>query len=242
MTLVEELTVKRTFTKVPRVLVITPDGNRRGSGKDAANADGPHTSGLYNCRTIAQEAFECGVEHVVIWGASESNLRERKEVEVRHLYDLLKQELQLRMRRLQQEKVAFRMCGLWKQFSFWPGLAELVEMVERKTAHHSRCLTVLFGYDGETDTEQATQQLFDAGIRPTKELIRSKLWTAHLPNADLMIRTAVEGDPHDSDSLLPWQRKHTQHVLSQKFWPAFGIADLHAAFEEYAKRPQRKGK
>jgi undecaprenyl diphosphate synthase len=240
----EAARVTRSFVEIPSVIAYIPDGNRRGALQKGATADEPHRDGMHNCRTLSEEAFRCGVKHVVIWGASESNLKERSKNEVWHLFELLKQELQRRMRRIQNDKVAFRICGLWQQSAPWPGLKELVAALEQKTAHYQdeRCFTLLFGYDGETDNEQAVQRLFDAGIRPTKELIRQNLWTAHVPNTDLIIRTAVEGDPHDSDPFLPWQRKNAQHILSPKFWPAFDIADLHAAFDEYGRRPKRKGK
>ncbi len=110
--------------KVPHCLVIIPDGNRRHEAEQdsAKQANGElcdkveiakaaHTRGLANCRTIAQAAFDLGVQHVVLWGASESNLKKRDPQEIAFLYHLLKEELKYSA----QEKpdYGFRLCGRW---------------------------------------------------------------------------------------------------------------------------------
>ena len=232
------------------MVAIIPDGNRRSAARiGGISGIRVHQRGYANILAITQYMFEQGdenehVEELVIWTASESNLTGRSAEEVRHICTLGKHELRARMR--STEKVAFVMRGAWREFVNDPILDELAQHVETKTAPYvaltKRRITALFGYDGETDVEQAAQKLHDAGIRPTKELILQNLGTYHIGNVDLLIRTGVEGDPHDSDAFLPLQRKHTKHFQTPVCWPEFSGELVDKAFADYASRPSREGK
>jgi len=102
-------------------------------------------------------------------------------------------------------------------------------------------ITILFGYSGLTELLRATSVLFECGQRATRENLRASVWTRHLPDVDLLIRTGVEGDPHLSDLLLPLQISNTQLHFSEILWPSFTERHLDLAFEDFARRPRRKG-
>lgn len=150
--------------------------------------------------------------------------------------------MELRQRLHRNDKVRFRLRGMWQEHTADSAIADMAQLVEQRTAkyeeHH---LTLLFGYDGERDVEQATQQLFDQQVRPTKMLIREHLWTSHLPDVDILLRTGVDGDPHDSDAFLPLQRKNAQLVFSPLRWPEFDSDQLDAVFADFAGRERRLG-
>ena len=223
---------------VPRCLVIIPDGNRRWARSHNHSQPVGHTYGLLNCRRIAKAAFERGVEHVVLWAASESNLHKRDPREIAFLFRLLKRELLYRSKRT--DEIGFHLCGAWQEVNADLGLVELVEKAHRKTAAHEKHLTVLFGYSGSTELVLAAEKAAQEGL-VTKDSIREHLWTSHVPDVDLLIRTGVEDDPHWSDLLLPWQLQNTQLYFSDVCWPAFTIAHLEAAFDDYARRVRRAG-
>jgi len=225
---------------VPKCLAIIPDGNRRYAQANGLPAVEGHRRGLHNAREITRVAFECGVEHVVFWGASESNLNERSVEEKTNIFKLLK--LELRQRLFRTEKVRFRLRGAWQEHATDSAIAEMARLVEERTAkYHEHQLTLLFGYDGERDIEQAVQKLHELQVRPTRQLIREHLWTAHLPDVDMLIRTGVDGDPHDSDAFLPLQRRNAQLVFSSLRWPDFEAEHLDAAFNDFAGRERRMG-
>lgn len=225
---------------VPRSLVIIPDGNRRWAQSHGHSTQVGHTYGLFNCRRIADAAFARGVKHVVLWAASESNLHRRDPRETKHIFRLLRKELLYRSKQASQVKVGFHLCGAWQEANSDPELVELVEEAHRRTASHEKHLTVLFGYSGITELVFAAERAAQAGVI-TKETIRRHLWTSHVPDIDLLIRTGVDGDPHWSDLLLPWQLQNTQLYFSEVCWPAFTIAHLEAAFDDYARRIRRAG-
>jgi undecaprenyl diphosphate synthase len=220
---------------IPRCLVIIPDGNRRWAQAHHRPGKLGHTQGLVNCRSIARTAFERGVEHLVFWAASEANLRNRSPEEISHLFRLLKHELRRRSRR--NEKVGFHLCGSWND----PELTELAWAVENETTRYQQHMTVLFGYNGRSEILAATQALLRSGEPATNDSFRRHLWTAHVPEVDLLIRTGTHSDPHLSDSLLPWQLQNSQLHFSEACWPDFGTQQLLRAFSDFEARPRRRG-
>ncbi len=225
---------------VPRCLVIIPDGNRRWARSHNLTRSIGHARGLVNCRTIAAEAFNLGVEHVVIWAASEANLKNRDSQEIANLFVLLKTELTYRSK--QREKIGVHLCGILQKQNgrIDTEFEDLVRGVQQRTAHFDQHLTILFGYSGVTELVVAAEKAAKEGP-PTEASIRKHLWTSHLPDVDLLIRTGVEGDPHWSDLLLPWQLRNTQLYFSEVYWPAFTVQHLQGAFEDYSARVRRAG-
>lgn len=225
----------------PRSLAIIPDGNRRWAKRQGLSPMEGHRRSLYNGRCLVAAAFDMGVQFVTIWAASISNLKLRSAAEVQFLLYLVRSELKDRLRR--NERIRFYLRGDWVNIiGEDPIVMELSNFLERKTTqYHGRQLTILFGYDGERDIEQAAQKLHDKGVRPTRELLRANLWTSHLPDTDLIIRTGVEGDPHDSDAFLPLQRKNTQIYNTEALCPDFTEENLRAACANFAARERRMG-
>ncbi len=225
---------------VPTCLVIVPDGNRRWAREHHRRDTIGHTNGLINCRRVSRAAFDCGVQHVVLWAASELNLCRRPPHEIVHIFRLLKRELRHRIQH--PEDIGFHLRGAWQRFTQDQELMELVREAHEKTAQHTkRQLTILFGYSGRTELVEATAKLLASGQAATAETIRAHLWTSHVPDVDLLIRTGTHGDPHWSDSLLPWQMHNAQLCFSPKCWPEFGVEDLQASLEDYNLRVRRAG-
>lgn len=225
----------------PKCLVIIPDGNRRWARAQNYPETAGHGRGLINCRTIVKAAFKEGVQHVVLWGASESNLQKRDPNEIAFLYGLLKAELLYRLDH-NKNSFGFRMCGVWQRPGADLDLLDLVDRAQKETAGNTeQVLTLLFGYSGETELVHAAQRAAALEDSISHDTIRKHLWTAHVPEVDLVIRTGVEGDPHWSDLLLPWQMKNAQLYFSDVCWPAFNKQCLRAAFDDYSRRVRRRG-
>ncbi len=229
----------RGTAAVPRCLVIIPDGNRRWARQHGYPVVQGHVTGLRNARTIAEAALRFGVEHVVLWAASESNLRKRSAQEVENLFKLLKEELRYQASR-PDESADFHLCGAWRDFTDDADLIELSRQAAARNKAHTQTFTVLFGYSGTTELVRAAQEAARDGAIDEAS-IRAHLWTAHVPDVDLLIRTGVEGDPHWSDLLLPWQMRGTQLIFSNVLWPAFTVDHLKEAFEDLASRARRAG-
>lgn len=225
---------------IPRCIVIVPDGNRRWAEMNHRTVFAGYEQGLLNCRRVVRAAFEQGVQHVVFWAASELNLQRRPAHELVFLFKLLKRELRSRIQN--PEETGFHLCGAWERLARDKELADLVRTAHQKAARYNdQQLTVLFGYSGKTELLEAFRELAVGGEIVTEGAVRSHLWTSHLPDVDLLIRTGVHGDPHWSDSLLPWQMINTHLHFSSKFWPDFTAEDLSEVFREFSQRPRRMG-
>lgn len=225
---------------IPRCVSIIPDGNRRWAEMNHRTVYAGYERGLLNCRLVARAAFEQGVQHVVLWAASELNLQRRPAHELAFLFKLLKEELRSRIRN--PEETGFHLCGAWERLAKDEVLADLVRTAHQKAARYrSQQLTVLFGYSGKTELLESFKKLSESGEVVTEETVRSHLWTSHLPDVDLLLRTGVHGDPHWSDALLPWQMINTQFHFTSKLWPDFTAEDLREVFRGFGKRPRRMG-
>ena len=102
-------------------------------------------------------------------------------------------------------------------------------------------LNVAFNYGGRAEIVQAVQQIIAAGIpasEVTDDLLASHLYTAELPDPDLVIRTA--GEMRLSNFLL-WQAAYAEYWSTPIYWPDFGPEHLHAALAAYGARQRRFG-
>src|SRR3989344_5138530 len=85
--------------KMPGCLVITPDGNRRSARAHRRVLMSAHHYGLENARRLIDVAFDRGVKHVVFWGASYANLRDRSKTELRQILRLFKVDVRQRLQK-----------------------------------------------------------------------------------------------------------------------------------------------
>jgi|GEM_PF-492223 len=234
-------------TRVPRCIALIPDGNRRFAAKHLRPKLWGHTQGLENLQTIARAAFDAGVEHVVVWAASESNLKNRPAAEIMYLVQLLKREIAERLRDPEGTRLYIR--GSWRKHIEDAELDLLISNIETGTACFTRRhLTLLFGYSGKTDALEAAKKFFRHASVEGFDDISDDIFdrysaTAHIPNVDLIIRTGVDGTPNESDPFLPFKKQNAVLYFRRMPWPAFTAAHLRSVLKDYGKRSAalRKG-
>ena len=118
--------------------------------------------------------------------------------------------------------------------------------IEKTKNHSNYCLNFLLAYNGSTDILEGVRTV----IRKTKgdeekltpELFRKSIMTSALPDVDLLIRTGVQGDPHNSVGFLMWQTQNSQYYFSDKLFPDFDAKEFELAIKEFAQRARRMGK
>jgi undecaprenyl diphosphate synthase len=202
-----------------------------------------HRSGMEAVRRIVESARALEIPYLTIFGFSAENWGRPVE-EVEELMLLLRLYLRSEIADLHKNGVRLRVIG--ERARLAPDIVNLIEHGEALTAGNSRLnFTVALSYGGRQDLVQATRKLAAAAaageIAPEsidQDAISRELWTAELPDPDLVIRTS--GEQRISNFFL-WQSAYAELVFLDTLWPDFSKADLENAIQEFHRRERRFG-
>lgn len=224
----------------PSHVAIIMDGNRRWArGRNLDEIEG-HVAGTEALRTVLKHAVQIGIPHLTVYAFSRENWA-RSDKEVAQLFNLLAKVIDDETPELLRQGVAVRFLGR---------LSELPEQAQERIA--AACaktvggtklqLAVAFNYGSRTEIVDAVRSIAAAGLSPEsidEGTIASALYTAGMPDPDLVIRTG--GEERLSNFLL-WQSAYAEIVTTATLWPDFGAADLNAAIATYTQRIRRFGR
>lgn len=229
--------------KTPRHVAIIMDGNGRWAQQRGLPRLAGHERGSKSIRECVEAAMEAGVEFVTLYAFSSENWK-RPAAEVSGLMLLLERFLDEKAREMKDEGVRLLTIGRTSEL---PAVCQRkLDEVMRLTAGNDKLKVILaLSYSGRTEIVDAVRkivveakagQLDEQSITP--ELISSYLYTADIPDPDLLIRTS--GEMRLSNFLL-WQLSYTEIHVTPKLWPDFTKADFHAALEDFRNRNRRFG-
>jgi len=215
------------------------DGNGRWAKQRGLRRGAGHRAGIQAIRRVMGAADEAGVHCLTLYAFSTENWS-RPRQEVATLMRLFEQTLQAEVDELHRNGVRIRVIGRREQLS--TRLQKLVEEAERRTAQNQTgMLNVAINYGGRAEIVDGVRQLALSGadLSQLEEAeLAGALYTAGLPDPDLIIRTA--GEMRTSNFLI-WQAAYAELHVTQTLWPDFGAADLQAALIDYAARVRRFG-
>ncbi len=233
--------------KFPKHIAVIPDGNRRWARRQNLKPWEGHYEGAQRFEELVDIAFELGVESLTFWGSSVDNLTKRPLKEKIALLDIYEKYFQklINDKRILTDNIKINILGKWqKQFP-----AKLVKLlnsgIEKTKTHTGFQLNFLLAYNGDDDLIEATKNIVRQNILPDKingEVIQNNLLTAVIPTIDLIIRTGVEGDPHNSAGFLMWQTQNSQLYFTEEQFPDFTAEKFKTALEDFAQRARRLGK
>ncbi len=225
-------------TLVPKSLGIILDGNRRWARAKGLPTFEGHRVGYDNVKTIARAAFDAGVEYVTVYAFSTENWERAKE-EVSYLMSLLERAVMSEFEEISKEGVRVRFIGEASRLS--ATLTTAMRALEEKTKNNSRgTLIVAISYGGRPEIVAAVNKLIQEGREIVSEAdISGALWSAGIPDPDLIIRTSGE---ERLSNFLTWQSVYSELYFTPTFWPDFTKEELLTIFEKYAARERRKGK
>lgn len=225
---------------VPTHVAVIMDGNGRwANGRGLARSDG-HRAGTENIRRIIRAFAQHGVRHLTLYAFSTENW-ERPTEEVGALMELLGEAIRNETELLHKEGVRIRHLGRVDRLSphLQRAIQESVELTKRNTHIN---LNVAFDYGGREEILQAVRAMLGDGVRPDEVdegLLEGHLYTAGLPDPDLIIRTA--GEMRISNFLL-WQAAYAEYYTTPTLWPDFGEGEVELALTAYAQRQRRFGR
>jgi undecaprenyl diphosphate synthase len=237
----EELIKKLEKNKLPKHIAIIMDGNGRWAKKRRLPRLAGHRAGIKRVREIVRFTAELGIPILTLYAFSIENWKRPKK-EVDTLMFLLKDYLKKEINQLNKNKVKLNAIGRINNLPS-PVQDALYEAKEETGNNEGLLLNLALSYGGRTEIIDAVNKLVErlksAGNKKiTEREFANCLYTAGIPDPDLLIRTS--GEMRISNFLL-WQLAYTEIWVTPVLWPDFGRKELLQALLDYQKRERRFG-
>jgi len=227
-------------SKTPACVGVIIDGNRRWAKQRGLPSLEGHRVGYKKIKDFLAWAREAGVKHVIAYVFSSENWN-RSEEEVSYLMKLIKMVFEGDLKEFKKEGTRIRVIG--DRIRPAKDILALIEKTEEETKHFTEfTLTLAFSYGGRDEITDAVNRVLKDGREPgsiTKEEFSSYLWTAGIPDPDIIIRTSGE---MRLSNFLPWQSAYSELFFPNIFWPDFTKEDFLQILKEFAERNRRFGK
>jgi len=225
-------------------IAIIMDGNRRWAKKHKLPATSGHTAGVKSLKNIVRACGELGIDYLTVYAFSTENWGRKKE-EVDFLMFLLGETVKSELNELNDNNVKIRILGNLKQLN--KNLQEILRNAMSVTSENTGLnLQIAINYGGREEICNAmtliASDIKTGKLNPqdiTDELISNYLYTANIPDPDLLIRTS--GEQRLSNYLL-WQSAYTEIYITNVHWPDFEKSELEKAIQDYEMRNRRFGK
>ncbi|MCJ7435482.1 MAG: isoprenyl transferase [Anaerolineales bacterium] len=226
--------------KIPRHVAMIMDGNGRWAISRGLPRLAGHKAGTENLRRVIRASVEFGVKYLTIYAFSTENWGRPPE-EVKGLMYILEDVIDKELGELNKEGVQLRHIGRLERLS--PTLQEKVLDAIDTTKNNDRLiLNIAFNYGGRDEIVQAIQRMMKDGVPPEKvtdDLVNQYLFTAGVPDPDLIIRTS--GELRVSNFMI-WQAAYSEWYITPTYWPDFDKEEYRRALEDFANRDRRYGK
>lgn len=225
---------------VPTHIAIIMDGNGRWALSRGLPRLAGHRAGTENLRRVIEACIEFGIHYLTIYAFSTENWgRPLEEVEglMKIFEDVIDHELQ----ELHDQGVQLRHLGRLDRLE--PVFKKKVIYALEYTRNNSRLiLNIAFNYGGRDEIVNAIQCMLRDGVEPEAvnvDLVNRYLFTAGVPDPDLIIRTS--GELRGSNFLI-WQGAYSEWYFPPVYWPDFDKEQLRLALEEFRHRERRYGR
>ena len=231
--------------RLPKHIAIIMDGNGRWARKRHLPRVAGHRAGVTSVRYTVECASRIGIPSLTLYAFSEENWKRRPKAEVDFLMKLLARYLKQEVPTLHKNNVRLQYIGR---------LHELPDSVQEKmewarvelSRNTGMLLTLALNYSARSEIVDAFQSMVNAATRNggiehlqvDEEVISKHLYTSHLPDPDLVIRTC--GEMRLSNFLL-WQLAYAEIYVTPTLWPEFRGAHLLEGIADYQKRDRRYG-
>jgi len=228
---------------LPKHVAVIMDGNGRWAKKRAFSRIRGHEEGAESVREIVRTSREIGIPWLTLYAFSEENWK-RPAYEIKALMKLLKDYLKTELEEMVENEIRFQAIGRTHKLPQDVQKA-VARTIEQTSGNRGMTLTLALSYGSRqemVDTVQALAKRVQRGeVIPediTEEHINSSLYTAGMPDPDLLIRTS--GEFRVSNFLL-WQISYAELYITPVLWPEFRKEEYMKAIAEYQQRERRFG-
>lgn len=225
-------------------IAIIMDGNRRWAKKRGMPQSFGHKKGAENVVKITRAMKESGVKYLTLYAFSTENWQRSPE-EVDTLIQLLRDYLDKEFKEIMDNNV--RIIFIGERYMLTDDIQQKMSKIEKESANNNGltlCIALSYGSRQEilTAVKKAMKLTSDEKIKPedmTSEMFSSLLYTADIPDPDILIRTS--GEQRISNYLL-WQLAYTELFFTDTLWPDFDKAELMDIIQKFSTRERRYGK
>ena len=222
--------------RLPRHIAIIMDGNGRWAKKRGLPRTAGHKVGAEVFRDIATYCQELGIEYLTIYAFSTENWKRPKD-EVDVLMSLLEQYLQEAIDTMERDHIRLRVLGDVAGLS--PQLQRMIDETNAISTHYPGFqANICLNYGGRAEILRAARLCAEAGEEWTEENFSKYLWSAGIPDPELIIRPG--GELRLSNFLL-WQCAYSEFYFCDTLWPDFKRKDLDLAIIDFQHRDRRFG-
>jgi undecaprenyl diphosphate synthase len=212
------------------------DGNRRWAKEQGLETMAGHAQGHEVFKESVEWVRDAGIPHAVYYAFSTENWK-RKPEEVSYLMELFSNVLASLSEDMQEKQVRVRIVG--KRADFSEDLQKLMSDTEEKSKKHTETTVwIALSYGGRAELVEAVNQAVAAGIPVSEESFEKFLWTADMPEPDMIVRTSGE---HRLSNFMTWKSVYSELLFLDKHWPALTKDDFKDILTTYESRERRKG-
>lgn len=224
---------------MPQTIGIIMDGNRRWARSRGLLAVLGHKHGADKLKEVFGWAKDRGIKHLMVYAFSTENWN-RSKGEVDYLMDTIRRFFGKQSADLEDiRRRGGRLRFVGERARFTPDIQEILTNAEEVTATGEYTLWVALSYGGRAEILHAAETLQKSGESITEESFANHLWTAGMPDPDLIIRTSGE---QRLSGFLPWQGVYSELFFTKTYWPDFSENEFDNILAEYAARERRRGK
>lgn len=235
--------MSRKKRNIPQHIAIIMDGNGRWAQQRGFHRAQGHRAGVESVREVVDSCIDMGIHYLTLYAFSSENWKRPKR-EIVALMRLLERFLKEQTPQLMEQNVRLKVIG---QVERLPNYCRhsLESSCQKTASNKGLTLTLALSYGGREEIVYAAQKLALAvenheidSQAITPEIFERYLWTAGMPDPDLVIRTS--GEMRLSNFLL-WQASYAEISIVPKLWPDFRGEDLREVLAEYGQRERRFG-
>jgi undecaprenyl diphosphate synthase len=230
--------MKDSVRNIPECVGFIMDGNRRYAKEQGANSFEGHLLGKEKLKEVISWCKEAGIGHVVFYAFSTENWHRSKE-EADALTSLFK----ITLDELENEisKAVYKLKFIGRRSDFGEEMSKQMSRLEESVNSIESDITVWFAlsYGGRQEIVAGVNEAIRLGREVDETIFKNLLWTARLPDPDLIIRT---GGEQRLSNFLTWGGVYSELYFSDTYWPAFTKDEFNSILIEYAERDRRRGK
>ena len=229
--------------RIPHHIAVVMDGNGRWAAKRGLPRIAGHNAGMQAMKEIIKKASELGVKHLTVYAFSTENWKRSKD-EIKGIFGLITTYVEKELAELHKNRVKVNILGDYEELPI-KAVDSLRKALSTTAENTGMQFNIAINYGSRAELIMGVRAIAEDCLAGKcelddihEDLFSSKLYTADIPDPELIIRTS--GEKRLSNFLL-WQCAYSELVFSDLLWPEFTQAEFERAIAEYQSRSRRFG-